>query len=41
MSGLKHLLQFEMSLRMSSGVQVNFLSALHSNKHRDGLNMGY
>ena len=38
MSGLKHLLQFEMSL-MSPGVQENFLSGSYSSKHEDCLNM--
>lgn len=41
MSGLKHLLQFEMSLMMSSGVQVIFVSGFHNNRHEDYLNMGY
>lgn len=41
MSGSKHLLQFEMPLMMSSGVQVNFLSGLDSNGHEDCLNVGY
>ena len=39
MSKLKHLLQVKMSLMMSSGVQVNLLSGLHSIKHEDCINM--
>lgn len=41
MSVLKHLLQVEMSLMMSLGVRVNFLSELNSNSHEDFLNMVY
>ena len=39
MSKLKHLLQVKMSLMMSSGVQVNLLSGLHSIKHEDCISM--
>ena len=41
MSGLKHPLQFEISLMISLSVQVNFMSSLHSNRHEDFLNMSY